>query len=533
MKKSATRIHKLDYGIGGFYQFEPYGVSVGDNQVDVEINYFEEELQVLLDDSSIYYINESDLRMYMEDQEQNKWIFIGGVVDTEDNIVKARIDAFGTFTLAPFIPSGTLQLMASLDSIMPEGSLMPEGFMMPDASMMTEDAWTKSMIQSANLKYNTGVQVSNGELFTMTASRGTFEGKDADTIREGFQVAAMNGMIQAMYLADSLTGDVRIAAESVVGDARGSIDIFVYDSLAPQAPWLSGVSMLDEEVHLHWQPGSEEDITGYFVHYDTLSGGPYAGTASVFGDASPVNAGLDSSINLAGLAPGKQYYFSITAIDRCGNISEYSNELAVFTEINHRPVFYHRVIHIEPDLPQGTVIDTLIARDKDEDQTLSYYFTEENKEDAFAIDPVSGVLRVANSDRLNYFTSRIDTFLLHVGVVDNAITPASDEGLVLVVLDMETWVPSYPDESSTSLELYPNPATDFVTVKLGESGIRGRASLAIYGSDGRLHHYMSLEQIQQYEIQLPVGQLEKGVYHVVLESESEKRIGKLMILDGK
>jgi len=531
VKKSATRIHKLDYGIGGFYQFEPYNISVGDNQVDVVINYFEEELLVLLNDSSTYRISESDLRMYKEDQEQNKWTFIGGVVDTINNTVKARIDGFGTFTLAPFIPSGTLQLMTSLDSIMPEGSMMPDGFMMPDASMMTEDAWTKSMIQSANLKYNTGVQVSNGELFTIKASRGTFEGDDADESREGFQVAAMGGMIQAMYMADSLTGDVRIVAESVVGDARGSIDIFVYDSLAPQAPLLTGVSMLDEEVQLHWQPGNEEDITGYFVHYDTLSGGPYEGSASVFGDASPVNAGLDSSINLAGLAPGTQYYFSITAIDRCGNTSEYSNEMSVFTEINHRPIFYHRVIHIEPDLAQGTVIDTLLARDEDEDQILSYYFTEENNEDAFAVDQTSGVLRVANFNRLNYFTTRIDTFLLHVGVVDNATTPARDEGLVLVVLDVETWVPSHQDDQSASLELFPNPAREYVTVKLGESAYKGRFSLAVYGSDGRRHFSKSYEHNTQYEIQLPVGQLEEGVYHVVLESDSDKRIGKLVILE--
>jgi hypothetical protein len=531
VKKSATRIHKLDYGIGGFYQFEPYNVSVGDNQVDVVINYFEEELLVMLNDSSTYRISESDLRMYKEDQEQNKWTFIGGVVDTVNNTVKARIDGFGTFTLAPFIPSGNLQLMASLDSIMPVGSMMPDGFMMPEGSMMTEDAWTKSMIQSVNLKYNTGVQVSNGELFTLKASRGSFEGDDADKSREGFQVAAMGGMIQAMYMADSLTGDVRIVAESVVGDARGSIDIFVYDSLAPQAPLLSGVSMVDEEVHLHWQPGKEEDITAYFVHYDTVSGGPYKGTASVFGDASPVLAGLDSSINLAGLDPGKQYFFSITAIDRCGNMSEYSNELSVFTEINYRPVFYHRVIHIEPDLARGTVIDTLLARDDDEDQVLSFYFTEENKEDAFAIDPSTGVLSVANSNRLNYFTTRIDTFLLHVGVVDNASTPARDEGLVLVVLDVETWVPSYQDEQSASLELYPNPARDYVSVKLGESAILGQFNLAVYGSDGKRHVSISYEHINQYEIQLPVGQLEEGVYHVVLESESGKRIGKLVILE--
>jgi len=374
--------------------------------------------------------------------------------------------------------------------------------------------------------------VADGELYTIKVSRGSFDNNmDADASREGFQVAAMGGMIQAMYRADSLTGDVRILAESVVGDANGSIDIFVYDSLAPQAPLLSTVSMLDEEVELHWQPGSEEDITGYYVHFDTVSGGPYEGTASVFGDNSPVNAGLDSSINLAGLDPEKQYYFSITAIDRCGNTSEYSNELSVFTEINHRPIFYHRVIHIEPDLAQGTVIDTLFASDNDEDQILSYYFTDENKEDAFAVDPASGILSVANANRLDYFTSRIDTFLLHVGVVDNGSTPARDEGLVMVVMDVSTWVPSYQDEQSTSLELYPNPARETVTVKLGENALKGRISISIYGSDGRSHFSMSYENLMKYEIQIPVDQLEGGVYNVVLESESDKRIGKLVILE--
>jgi len=93
-----------------------------------------------------------------------------------------------------------------------------------------------------------------------------------------------------------------------------------------------------------------------------------------------------------------------------------------------------------------------------------------------------------------------------------------------------TWVPSYQDEQSTSLELYPNPAREYVTVKLGECGIKGRFNLAVYGSDGRHHLSMSYEHTKQYEIQLPVGQLEEGVYHVVLESESDKRIGKLVIL---
>ena len=51
------------------------------------------------------------------------------------------------------------------------------------------------------------------------------------------------------------------------------------------------------------------------------------------------------------------------------------------------PVFFYRIIHIDPDLPNGTAADTLVARDEEEGQQLTFFFTEYNNEDAFALDP--------------------------------------------------------------------------------------------------------------------------------------------------
>ncbi len=510
VKKSATLIHKLDYGVGGFYQFEPYNTSVGDNEVYVVINYFEEELEVMLADSSIHMIDEGDLRMYKEDKENNRWVFIGGVVDTEANTVKARVDAFGTFTLAPFIPSGELQLVAQPDTIQLE-------------------VGNTTTILSNTILYNTELQVEDGELFTMRPSRGTFQGTDADTERAGFQVAASGGSIQAVYETNDLSGSVTILAESVMGDARGTVELFVADSQPPATPVLAGIQMQEADVHLFWQRSSDPDIIQYMVHFDTISGGPYQGIATVFGESSPVKAGLDSTVNISGLAPGKQWYFAVTALDRCGNMSSYSNELSIITTVNHRPVFYHKVIHIDPDLKNGTIIDTLVAIDEDPGQVLTFYFTEYNSEDAFALDPATGILSIGKEERLDYFQTRIDTFLLGVGVFDNGIPQSGDEGLVMVILDVDTWVPEYRDQGASVLELYPNPAMDQVTVKLGETGWSDKISLSIYGIDGRCHLSAHYDYLNQFEIRLPVHSLERGVYHVVLETKNEKRTGKLVI----
>ena len=511
IKKSAVEIHKMDYGIGGFYQFEPYNTSVGDHEVSIIINYFDDELTVMLPDSSIHNITETDLRMYREDKENNRWVFIGGVVDTENNTVRARIDAFGTFTLAPFVPSGEILLSASPDTI-------------------DLDLGDTSTITSAPIYYNTELMVADGELFTLKASRGTFSGTDADPERPDFQVAAANGKIEAVFKADVLSGDVVIIAESLMGDAAGVLELFVSDSEPPEPPVLAGIEMEEHDVRLWWQKNDEPDLMQYLIHYDTISGGPYNGTASVFGTPSPINAGLDSTRLVSGLMAGVTYYFTVTAIDRCGNESGYSNELSLTTEFNRRPVFYHKIIHIDSGLENGTVVDTLSALDPDEGQSLTFYFTGDNAEEAFALDPKTGILTVSNENRLNYSLTGIDAFLLKVGVRDDAVNSLSDEGEVMIILSViastEQVKPVY---QPSLLEMYPNPARDNITLKLGEAGNSDRMYLRIFSLDGKCCFSASYTNINNSEMVIPVHFLENGIYYVVMEFGAEKRSGKILI----
>lgn len=511
VKKSSTDAHKIDYGIGGFYQFEPYNTPVGEHEVYAVINYFDDELAVMLSDSSTTTIDENDLRMYKEDKENNRWIFIGGVVDTINNTVMARIDSFGTFTLAPFIPSGKLILTAAPDTINLEVS-------------------GTTTITSDPIYYNTDEPVADGELFTLSASRGSFQGTDADPSRSGFQVAALGGFIQLVYETNNLSGEVMILAESLKGDAYGTTKIFVFDTTPPAKPVLAGIRMLEKDVHAWWEWNEEADIVKYLVHYDTLSGGPYEGTASVFGEPSPVNAGLDSTLEISGLAQGKTYYFVVTAVDRCGNESPYSNEMSITTEFNHKPVLYHKVIHIAPDLPKGTVIDTLHAVDEDENQSLTFYFAGNSTENAFALDPGTGILTVNNEVRLNYAVTGIDTFLLHVGVRDNASTPSSDEGLVMIVLNVETQVAVNHSDHNRGLELYPNPAQSIVTLRLRDPEFSGNIQLQITGIDGKTCYSAYFEKYNREELNIPVHYLENGMYNVVVKSEKGRRSCPLVIL---
>ncbi|MEX2370350.1 MAG: T9SS type A sorting domain-containing protein, partial [Bacteroidales bacterium] len=510
VKSSSKDAHKIDYGIGGFYQFEPYNTPVGDHEVYVVINYFDDELTVMLSDSSITTLEENDLRMYKEDKENNRWTFIGGVVDTMNNTVMARIDSFGTFTLAPFIPSGELKLKAAPDTIHLE---------VADTTTITSDP----------VYYNTDEIVRDGELFTMSASRGSFRGTDADTTREGFQVAVMGGVIQLVYEANDLSGEVMILAESLMGDATGKIKVIVSDTTPPTAPVLAGIEMREANVHLWWEKNAEPDIVQYLVHYDTTSGGPYRGTASVFGEPSPVDAGPDSTLDVSGLTENYIYLFAISAVDRSGNESLYSNEMAITTEFNHKPVLYHKVIHIEPDLPNGTIIDTLLAVDEDEGQELTFYLSDSTTENAFAIDPATGIITVDNEVRLNYFVSRIDTFLIQVGVRDNASNPAADEGLVMVILNVDTWVPKYANDQYSMLELYPNPAHDQVFIKLGEQGFARETRVEIYRLDGKSAFSATYENHGQAVLKIPVDFLENGYYNVVVQTETGRRSGPLVI----
>jgi len=84
-------------------------------------------------------------------------------------------------------------------------------------------------------------------------------------------------------------------------------------------------------VELHWTPpiqntdGSKlEDLEGYIIYYGNQSG-LYQFSYVVWNQ---------TSCTISGLSLGSTYYFAVTAFDTYGNISNPSNEVEAFIEVN-------------------------------------------------------------------------------------------------------------------------------------------------------------------------------------------------------
>jgi len=84
---------------------------------------------------------------------------------------------------------------------------------------------------------------------------------------------------------------------------------------------------------LRWDANSESDLAGYILYYKTgVSGAPYDGSGLTQGNSGvqlPVENllnPLEPEFTLSGFEPGQTYYFTVTAYDRAGNESGYSNE---------------------------------------------------------------------------------------------------------------------------------------------------------------------------------------------------------------
>ena len=304
IKKAAQEEEKLEYGIGGFYQFDPYNAPLKNNKSFINIKYSEQELNG---------IDENNLAVFKENKEDNKWEFIGGTVNTDSNYVTANIDTLGTFTLAPIKPTGKFGLKS-------------------DSDTLTTGSNSVANIESDPIYNDDGSIISDGTIFTVTAERGTILTADSNPNKEFTQLESKNGKIAFKIAGGDLPLKDLIEAKSVQGDAKGATNIVFTDEVKPAAPQLLNVTPKENKLKLRWSSVNETDIAGYKIYFDTdKSGSPYNGNASVIGEPSPIDAGTDTSMAIKGLDTNKVYYCAIKAYDLSGNESEFSNELTIET----------------------------------------------------------------------------------------------------------------------------------------------------------------------------------------------------------
>ena len=512
VRMRATNLHKLDYGVGGFYQFEPYNIPISGDGATIHIRYLEDELTVMLADSSTYTIPEENLRVYKEDKEHNTWIYIGGVVDTDSNYVTAQIDSLGTFTLAPYVPKGTIELAAYPDTIhLEEGNT--------------------ARVFSGIVYYDTDVPVARNELFTVDLNKGSIITPDADTGIAGMQVAANGyGYIEFYYRADTISGVATIKVSSRKGNAIGYLDIPIVDNTAPQIPVIQSAFVNENDIVVNWIPPADMDLAGYKLYYGTMSGGPYNGSASVTGDPSPISMGILSGTRVKGLEQGKTYYFILTAVDRCNNESGFSNEYTVATLFNNRPVLYNQKIMIDSNLAKGTIIDTLIAEDADPGQKLTFYLNKENTCDVFSLDSLTGILRVEKNEKLNYSQYGIKSFEVNASVKDNGEIPLSDDAIIIIQLILPAVPTDLRKSHINQFSIQPNPASDKLEIRFNPKEPNEGGKIQVVSGQGQpvlsrnyTGHFPETDVID-------LSDFPAGIYYVILQTTGSKETEKLVLI---
>ncbi len=99
---------------------------------------------------------------------------------------------------------------------------------------------------------------------------------------------------------------------------------------------------------------------------------------------------------------------------------------------NNAPVINDQTFALNENSPVGTVIGTVAASDPDPGQSLTYSVIGINPGDAFALDPDTGVLSVANNSLLDFESH--PTFSLMVRVLDDGVPAAAAQATIHINL---------------------------------------------------------------------------------------------------
>lgn len=124
------------------------------------------------------------------------------------------------------------------------------------------------------------------------------------------------------------------------------------------------------------------------------------------------------------------------------------------TDVNESPVLEVQTFSVAENSASGTVVGTVLASDPDHGQTLTYSIVSQHVPGAFAIDPVTGQITVANGSLID-FESRTS---IEIGVwVDDNGTPklSSVAPITIQILDVNE-TPTASNGSFTIQENRPN-----------------------------------------------------------------------------
>ena len=289
------------FGIGGFYELLPAGTVLSSPGTFV-ISYA---------DSEVEGIPEDTLAMYLWNTNSLRWDYQGGTVDLAGNSVSNQITVLGLYTLAPRMPYDFAELT-------------------PVPSAIPNDGASTVVFTSGVISNDDNTVISDGQLFTVSASGGTITTPDADGTVTGLQVTATSGQISFTVQSSLAATSITVNASSVIGEAYADGQVVFLNAGAPAAPQNVAAVVDGTAIRVSWQAITNSDVVGYSVLYDDDNGAePFEGKAGVIGDDSPIDVGNVSVYRLYGLETNVTYYVALKATDAFGLESTLSAVVSV------------------------------------------------------------------------------------------------------------------------------------------------------------------------------------------------------------
>ncbi len=154
------------------------------------------------------------------------------------------------------------------------------------------------------------------------------------------------------------------------------------------------------------------------------------------------------------------------------------------SDMNDAPRLYNGAVTIPENSPVGaTVLDyTIVAKDQDVGQTLSYAILSGNRDNAFAIDPNTGLITVKNSVPLDFETAA--PFDLVIAVTDTGTPALTSQAHLLVKLSNVNDAPQFTNASVVIFENLPTGTTVFDLKTVAKDADAGQSlSYAITGGN--------------------------------------------------
>jgi len=170
-------------------------------------------------------------------------------------------------------------------------------------------------------------------------------------------------------------------------------------------------------------------------------------------------------------------------------------------DVNESPVMNGETFAVKEYAPVGTIVGTAHATDPDQNQTLTYTIVEGNTSDAFAVDPLSGLITVSNPAALNpNFTS---SFNLVIRANDNGSPQLSAKAEFIILVKRLRDDEILTSESNTlpTLNLYPNPSpSGLYTLKAHTNNQKG--DVYVFNTQGALISTMQVADNTEYKLNL-------------------------------